>query len=209
MKLQAKAGSQFAALDDSDAGEGLAIFFSQSDTDTTRWRLEVSATLDNGAEKLVGFFYVSPPNATTPLGTLTRQVAAAVCPGAKSWSVMCRPSGGPIAAAEQTADIELASSKCCTAPVGVTRVGERYGYMAGVVPNVVTSFAVLPGQTITRIVANNNTGVLGSISINGGGSIPIPTGTSITLEPKGVIPPGPAALTFLNAEWVAEYTESA
>src|SRR3954469_22333710 len=163
MKLQAKASAQFATIDGGDVGEGLAIFFSQDQGATTRWRLDVSASLDDGSERLVGTIYVSPPSATTPIGALPRQVAAAVCPGAKSWSVLCSPANGPIAATEECASIELASSKCCTAPVGLTRVSERYGYKAAVTAGA-TNYTFLPGQTITRIIANNGSGVLGTLA---------------------------------------------
>lgn len=207
MKLQAKAGSQFATIDGGEVGEGLAIFFSQDATTSVRWRLEVSASLDDGSERLVGSFYVSPPLATNPLGALTRQVAAAVCPGAKSWSVVCYAAGGPIAAPEQGASIELASSKCCTAPVGLSRVSERYGYYAGVVGGVAASINLLPGQTVTRISATA-TGA-GFVTIGAGQTVLVPVGTSAVLEPRAPIPQIVAAISFTNVNYVVEYLESA
>jgi len=206
MKVQAKAGYAFASLDDSDAGEGLAIFFSQSATDTQRWRLEVYATLDNGMNMLVGFFYVSPPNAINPpTGPLSRQVAAAVCPGAKSWEVIASAVGGSAAANNEMASIHLASSKCCTAPVGVTRVGERYGFESGVAA-APTNFNVLPGRTITRITVS---GIApgGQVNLGYGTLATVPTGVVLTLDPKAPIVS--AQISFNLVNYAVEYLESA
>ena len=205
MKLQARANTQYAALDDGTAGEGLAIFFSQSATDVNRWRIDVHAKLDTGAELLVGTFYISPPITTTPIGPLTRQVAAAVCPGAITWSVYATAFGNDGGTpATETADITLISSKCCTAPVGVTRVGERYGYHAGVVGGVLATVTPLPGQIVTRVSATAT--AAGAVALAGGQTIVVPNGTSVALEPKAPIVLG---IQFLNVDYVIEYLESA
>lgn len=205
MKVQAKTGTTAARLDDSDSGEGLAIFFSQAKADTVRWRFDVYAKVDTGAELLVGFFYVSPPSVTTPTGEVTRQVGAAVCPGAKSWTVMVSPALGSQAVSNECADINLVSSKCCTAPVGVSRVGERYSYIAS---DVSPSFhTVLAGQVITRISAH---GVgAGTIQIGSAGPlIRVANGADVVLEPKAPIQPG-TPITFTLVTYLIEYLESA
>jgi|SRR6478735_5643213 len=207
MKAQAKAGAAFARLDDSDAGEGLAIFFSQSGPDTVRWRLDVYAKLDTGAECLVGTLYVSPPGVTTPAGPLSRQVGAAVCPGAKTWSVCAYPASGSQAALGESAQIELTSSKCCTAPVGVTRVGERYAYRSGSPPGP-TVFSAAAGRVITRLTAVA-IAPGGSVQVGSGEDIiAIPTGTTLILEPKAPIPAF-AQITLTNVNWTIEFLESA
>lgn len=211
MKIQAKAGATFARLDDSDAGEGLAIFFSQNSTDVVRWRFDVFALLDDGSEMLVGWFFVSPPSATAPIGQLTRQVGAAVCPGAKSWSVMASPASNSQAAANETANITLASSKCCTAPVGVSRVGERYGYKAGATPGGGVAVSIQPGMTVTRIMAIGLAGG-GSFQITSGGDVvSIPAGAQVYFEPQAVIQtiPGSSSITFTNVNYAIEFKESA
>ena len=208
MKIQAKAGTQFAALDDSSAGEGLAIFLSQSDKDTVRWHFEVMAKLDTGAELIVGSFDVSPPLATTPIGNLTRQVAAAVCPGAISWSVTVKAAIGSVAAPTETADLTLISSKCCTAPVGVSRVAERYGYIAGSAASATALVNLFAGQVVTKIIAIGLAGG-GTVIVAGGPGIPVPAGAQVVLEPKAPIPFGTAVLSFTNVVYVVEYLESA
>ena len=209
MKLQARAGTQYAALDDGTAGEGLAIFFSQRAGDANRWRIDVYAKLDTGAELLVGTFYVSPPAVSNPPGALTRQVAATVCPGAITWSVFATALGESIGSPPntETADIILISSKCCTAPVGVSRVSERYGYHAGAA-TVGQTLNLLPGQTVTRINAVG-TGGGGTVTINGGAAIAVPTNIGMALEPKAAIPFGAAVIAFTNVDWSVEYLESA
>lgn len=207
MKVQSKAGTNFAALDDSSAGEGLAIFFSQSASDNTRWRFDVYARLNTGQDLLVGFFYVSPPNATNPVGPLTRQVGAAVCPGAVTWNVVASPGAGSQAASQETGDITLISSKCCTAPVGVSRVGERYGYSAGAGN---AAIPVVQGQTITGISAVGLTGG-GTVVLGPGNTITVPAGVGMSLEPQALIqlPVSSPLIVFTNVDWVVEYKESA
>lgn len=205
MKVQSKGNNNFAALDDSTAGEGLAIFFSQSEGDVTRWRIDVYARTNAGRDMLVGFFFVSPPSATSPSGETTRQVAAAVCPGAKTWSAVASPADGTQAATQESADITLISSKCCTAPVGVTRVGERYGYLSGVAIGPVVR-TMLAGQTITKIIAHS-TGA-GQIQLGSGAAITVVTGSDIILEPKAPVSPG-TGITLTNVNYVIEYLESA
>ncbi len=215
MKVQAKAGSQWARLDDSDAGEGLAIFFSQSESDTVRWRFDVYAKVDNGAELLVGWFYVSPPSATDPIGPVTRQVGAAVCPGAITWSVCASPALGSVSATNESNNITLVSSKCCTAPVGVTRVGERYGYLADTSPGATQVVStILPGRTVTAISAFGLAGG-GTVQINSGPTITVPSGVGLNLEPKALIQKVDAStgasptISMTNVDWVIEYLESA
>lgn len=208
MKLQAKAGAQFAALDDETAGEGLAIFFSQGLADIDRWKIEVYAKLSTGQELLVGFFFVSPPSATTPKGPPTRQVAAAVCPGAKSWSVVVSPVVGSQAASTETADITLISSKCCTAPVGVTRVNERYIYRAGsAIPGPV-ALTIEAGKTIKSWSAIAAGTGAGSIQLGTGNTIPLPNGDSVSADPNIQLP-DTDTLTFTNVDYFVEMLESA
>lgn len=205
MKIQAKGGYNCAFLDDGNAGESVSIFFSQSADDVTRWRLEVYAHLDTGSDLLVGTMFVSPPNATVVVGQLTRLVGIAVCPGAETWSVVANASEGAENANEETADLRLFSSRGYTAPAGLYRVGERYGYYAGVAGGAPVSQAILPGQTVTRVQAVGT--AAGGVSL--GTLITVPNGTTLVLEPKALIPPSATAFSFLNVDWVIEYLESA
>lgn len=209
MNINSKSGYQEFGLDGA-AGEGLSIFFSQDATAVVRYRVLVKARVGEGTIE-VGEFYISPPIvAAAPAGRLSRMVAGAVCPGATSWSVevsaVPNPDGSPIA--EEVADIKLASSQCCTSPIGVTRVNERYGYVAGaaVAPTNVNR-AVLAGQVITGIGAIGLPGD-GFVKINGGNNIIVPSGISANPEPKAPIPPN-AVITFSNVDYVIEYLESA
>ena len=202
MKVQSKTNGQWAQLDDSDAGEGLSVFFGQGVADQQRWQLDVYAQIDNGADMLIGTVYVSPPTASTPVGPPTRQVLAAVCPGAKKWSVFCRAVGQ---IQDESINIELASSKCCTAPVGVTRVSERYGYTAG---SGTVNIPVLPGQTVTGISAFGLSGG-GTIVLNGGATITVPDGVGMNLAPGSKLQFGATAIAIANCDYVVEFLESA
>lgn len=205
MKIQAKAGPQFAAYDDESAGEGLAIFLSQRAQDTVRWRIEVYAIL-NHAELLVGVFYTSPPLATNPNGSPTRMVAGAVCPGAISWKVMVSAAEGWQNAPQETADLTLASSRCCTAPIGVTRVGERYAFATGAGSG--STLTLKPGQTVKSLSAIATTGAA-SVQIGfTGGTIIIPNGVRVEFGPMPNLAPE-ALITFANVDWVVEFLESA
>jgi len=190
-------------FDGAEAGEGLAIFFSQGPVDVGRYRFLVRAITSQGTYDM-GEFYTSPPGATAIPGRLTRMVAGAVCPGATSWNVhvSCVPS--PETPADETAEVTLTSSKCCTAPIGVTRVAERYAYHAG---SGTSTFTVRAGMRVTGIAVVGLTGG-GTITIAGGDAITVPVGVGMNLEPGGVIAPN-SAIVLTNVDWVIEYLESA
>jgi hypothetical protein len=213
MKVQAKGNPTSLYLDDSDAGEGLAIFLSQDPESLVRWNFEVFAKNDANETLLVGSFITSPPRATLtaagfPAGKPTRQVAAAVCPGAKSWSVIVSPSVGPEVSDNEVCNVTLSSSKCCTAPVGLSRVSERYDYRSGATSAGDVLFSVAPGRTITSIgvigIAPGGTVQIGT----GADVITVPTGLTLSLEPKAAIP-AQTAINFTNCLWTIEYLESA
>lgn len=203
MRINSRAGTQEVAFDDVDAGEGLAVFFSQNGESTARYRFLVKAIIDTGVYD-VGEFYSSPPLATVIPGRLSRMIAGAVCPGATSWRVSVsavRDSEGQIP--EDTADIILASTRCF-AQMGVTRVAERYNYAAS---NTTGTFTVQAGMRITGIAAYG-LGVGATVVIAGGNTITVPTGVSIALEPGVSIPPN-SNISITNCDWVIEYVESA
>lgn len=202
MRINSKAGTQSAAFDGSDAGEGLAIFLSQNGDAVSRYRILVKAMIGEGVYQ-VGTLYTSPPGATAIPGRLTRMVAAAVCPGATSWEVEILCADADIT--PETADIVLASSRCFTSPVGVSRVSERYGYHAG---TGVQSLGLFPGQTVTSIGAVGLTGG-GTIIIEGGDTILVPAGVGIGLDPKALIGAANPAIAFNNVDWIVEFLESA
>lgn len=208
MRINSLAGTQIASLVQDDSGEGLSIFFSQGGDSVVRYRFRVKARIDEGIFDM-GEFFSSPPGATSPIpGRLSRMVAGAVCPGAVAWSVEITPVGvdGEQPASE-TAEITLASSKCCTAPIGVTRVSERYAYASADNEGISTNFIVLPGMTVTGIAAFGYTGG-GTVVISSGDIVLVPAGISINFEPKGPIQPN-TAIELNNVDWVIEYLESA
>ena len=203
MRINSKLSTQHAALDDADAGEGLAIFFSQDGPSVCRYRFVVKARIDQGLYDM-GEFYSSPPLATAIPGRLSRMLAGAVCPGATGWSVEVSaiPIDDEIAA--ESADIVLASSRCCTGPVGVTRVNERYNYESD---DGTANFTVLAGMKVTGIAAIGLTGG-GTVVIAGGDTITVPDGISANLEPGTSLVPN-SVIAFTNVDWVIEYLESA
>ncbi len=191
-----------ATYDGLDAGEGLAIFFSQNAGASARYRFLVKAITNQGPYE-VGEFYSSPPNATVLPGRLSRMIAGAVCPGAKSWAVEVSCIALE-AISPETAEIILTSSRCCTSPIGVTRVAERYNYRT---VTTAGNFTVLAGQRVTGIAAFGLTGG-GTITIAGGATITVPAGVSVNLEPGAIIAPN-AVIAFANVDAVIEYLESA
>lgn len=204
MQISSLGGVQFAGLDDSDSGEGLAIFCSQDGNAACRWRVLVKARIDQGLYDM-GEFYISPPIvAAAPAGRLSRLVAIAVCPGAIGWSVEMSAVKGAEAIPYETADIILASSKCCMGSAGLERVSERYGYVSG---TGTQNFTVLAGMKVTGIGAIGLTGG-GSIVINGGNTILVPDGISANPEPRGPIPPN-SVIAFTNVDYTVEFLESA
>lgn len=209
MDINSKLRSQVAALDDTDCGEGLSIFFSQNGDDTVRYRFLVKVKTDQGLYD-IGEFYSSPPLATpTRPGRLSRMLAAAVCPGAVGWSVEVEAMpavGVEVAIPPEVAKIILNSSKCCTAPVGVHRVNERYLYSAGSVA-VATNIVVPPGRTVTGIAVIGHTGG-GIVSVGGGDTITVPENVSMNLQPGAHLPPN-ALISLDDVDYVIEYLESA
>lgn len=211
MRVNSRTTVQAGVVDD-DAGEGLAIFFSQNGNSVARYRFIVYANINQGV-LCMGDFYSSPPLSTPSLpGRQTRMLAAAVCPGATGWTV--EVSGVPIDLGEgleipeDTADIILASSRCCTSPVGVTRVGERYNYRANDATGVSENFILLPGQRATGIAVIGSAGG-GTVQIGSGGDvIVVPDGISMNLEPGSLLDPN-QLIIFGNVNWVIEYLESA
>lgn len=210
MDIFTRAGTQEVGLDDSDSGEGLAVFFSQDGESTARYRLQIKAVIDQGIYD-IGECYVSPPIVSAaPPGRPSRMVAGAICPGAMGWRVSVTPVGNANQPPpdDEIARIILASSKCCSSPIGVSRVNERYGYVAGsAVSPTAVNYTVLPGQKITGIGAIGLTGG-GTVVINGGNPIVVPDGISANPEPMGPIPAN-AVIQFNNVDYVIEFLESA
>jgi hypothetical protein len=207
VRINSLGGVQHAALDDTDAAEGLSVFFSQNGESVCRYRVVVKARIDQGLYDM-GEFYISPPFSTDQPGRLSRMIAGAVCPGATGWAVEVTavPSNDEGTIPSETADIVLASSRCCTAPVGVTRVAERYQYVAD--SNVgISSFTVRAGMRITGIAAIGLTGG-GTITIAGGATITVPENISANLEPEASIAPN-SIIAITNCDWVIEWVESA
>jgi hypothetical protein len=211
-KVDSKSGTQLLGLDDSDCGNGLAIFVSQEPTATVRYRLRVKAKIDQGTYDM-GEFFLSPPVVTAaPTGRLSRLVAVCTCPGAVGWSLEVKAIPGPDEddsdIPEETADIVLSSSKCCGTQPGLVRVSERYGYIAGTaITPTVTNYSVLAGQKVTGIAAIGLTGG-GTLTINGGNVILVNDGVSISLDPKADIPPN-GVIAFDNVIFALEFLESA
>jgi hypothetical protein len=120
------------------------------------------------------------------------------------------PSAGSEAAENEVCNVELTSSKCCTAPVGLTRIGERYSYRSGDTDSGSSglTFTVIPGRVITSIgVIGKSPG--GTITVGiGNDVIAVPTGMTLNLEPKAPIPDG-SVITFTDALWTIEYLDSA
>ena len=206
MRINSKGNTQYAAFVGDGSGEGLAIFLSQNGRDVTRYRFLVMARIDEGTYQ-VGTFYSSPPNATAIPGRLSRMVAAAVCPGATSWSVEITALDISGSITPETSDVILTSSPCYSSPVGVSRVAERYGYFAGsaVAPQ---DMNVPAGQTVTRIQAVGLAGG-GTFNLAGGVAVTVPAGVVVSLEPKAPVPFGLAAIHFVNVDWTVEFLESA
>ena len=204
--------TEVVSYDDTEAGEGLAIFFGQNGDSVARYRFLVKAITDQGVFD-VGECYSSPPLATPIPGRLTRMIAGAVCPGATSWSVevSCVGSledGSIIIPQDDTAEIILTSTKCFTSPIGVSRVSERYHFATGNSFGGTQDFTVLPGRVITGIAAYGLAGG-GTITITDiSGTITVPDGVSVNLQPGGSIPPN-SLITLGNVDWVVEYLESA
>lgn len=203
LRIRSKGGTQFGAFD-GDGGEGLAIFLTQKNTDVSRYRFNVIAKTSQGPLE-VGVFFSSPPTCILPTGSPTRMVAGAVCPGAESWDVYvtCADQNP----ADETALVVLTSSKCCTSPIGVTRVSERYAYFAGKTP-ALSTFNVLPGMRILSWSAVASQGVDGSVDLGASPVIIVPSGFSVSGTPgQGLF--DTEAFSFTNCEWFIEYLESA
>lgn len=203
MQLQARAGSQEVSFNGEGAGEGLAIFVSQDTNAVGRYRIVVKAITDQ-TTYTVGEIFVSPPTATDPHGLTSRMVAAAVCPGVTGWTVQVRCMNAEIP--DETLDIILTSSKCCTAPVGCTRVGERYLYHSGAA-SASTVYSVLPGQKILSWGVLSPS-VAGSVTLGTGDTIPVPAGAGVSGEPRSALLIA-ESFTFVNVDWFIELAESA
>lgn len=204
MRINSKAGVQFAALDDADSGEGLAIFLSQGGDSVCRYRFLIKARIGDGTYD-VGEFYSSPPLATTVPGRPSRMIAGAICPGAEAWSIEVSAVGDEddeIVA--ETANVVLSSSRCCANP-GVNRVGERYQYATGT--GASSNFLVLAGMKVTGISAFGLTGG-GLVIIGSGDTIIVPEGVGANLAPQASISPN-TSIDFTDVDWIVEYLESA
>lgn len=206
MRINSKSGTQYATFDGSAAGEGLAIFLSQNGDSAVRYRFLVKAMIGEGVYD-IGEFYSSPPLSTAIPGRLSRMIAGAVCPGTTSWGVQISavPDVNNNIPAE-TAEIILASSRCCTSPIGVSRVSERYQYAAGST-GATDNFLVLAGMKITGISAIGLIGG-GTVVIGSDNTITVAEGVGINLAPEASISPNTTIL-LSDVSWVIEYVESA
>lgn len=205
-RVRATAGTQHATFDGKEAGEGLAIFLSQKPTAVSRYRFSVKAITDQGTLQ-VGEIYSSPPTATNPPGPPSRMIAGAVCPGATSWAVdVTCADASP---ADEGATVVLTSSKCCTSPIGVSRVQERYLYVSNSVTGGSQTFPIPPGRRLkswSAVASGVGDGAV-TLSNNTGTPITVSAGYSVSGEPGNFI--GLESITFANVVFFIEYEESA
>jgi hypothetical protein len=182
------AGTQ-CSLDDPKSLGGLTIAFSQpikvgGAANSARWRCRVAAKTASGAMRLGSFVVCPPPEA---LPGHSRVVAIATMPGALSWSCFVDLVGGD----SDNGEISLALGGMAGEP-GLVRVGERYAYRAG----VNGALNLLAGETVLGWAAIGDTGG-GSITIDGGSSIIVPEGVSVSGGPGGTLE-GPTAFVFTD-----------
>lgn len=203
MRINSKARTQIATFDGSLAGEGLAIFLSQGGEDVSRYRFVVYA-INSQMTLRVGEFFSSPPSATNPNGGLSRMLASCVCPGVESWAVEI--TCADVNVTPETADVTLLSSKCCTSPVGVKRVAERYFYQSS---NIGAVVGIPPGRTLKRFSAIAG-GAAGSVQMTPATAavIAVPAGATVTGNPEANFI-GLTQITFVNVSWFIEFLESA
>jgi len=178
MRINSKLGVQHATFDGCEAGEGLAIFFSQNADDVVRYRFLVKAMIGEGIYQ-VGIFYSSPPNIGGASGPLTRMIGGAVCPGATSWAVDVSAVDVGEGVTPETAEWCFLLSRCFTAPIGVTRVNERYTYRAS---NGTATLQVLAGQTLKSWGVVASQGVDGFVETDALPIITVPNGFTVSAE---------------------------
>jgi hypothetical protein len=206
LQLQSRASNQTAYFDGDKVGDALSIFFSQNAECVGRWRLTIKA-ITSQSSMIVGVLFVSPPSATNPHGMTSRMVGAAIVPGVVGWEVDCICVGGGEGGSvpDESANVMLLSSQCCTAPVGVSRVGERYFYATG--PGA--SYVVQPGQRVKSWTVSAAAAV-GSVSINGASAIVVPANTTLVGRPESSLPMIESfAFTGVGLNWFIELLESA
>jgi len=205
MRINARAGVEHAAFDGAQAGEGLAIFLSQEAGSVARYRFLIKGMTGDGLYQ-VGILFSSPPNATAPLpGPLTRMIGGAVCPGVTSWAVDVSCVNTDVPA--ETADIVLASSKCCSSRLGASRVNERYAYASGGGAGV-TTLNILPGQTLKSWGAVASFGVDGGVTLGTGATVTVPNGFTSSGTPDDAVL-RTVTLAFSAVDWFVELAESA
>ena len=194
-------GQTQVTVTDSDGLGGLAIRLAQPPrvggvANTARYRFEVYAETDEG-DYLVGTFVTCPPGRQ-----LTRAVAMANCPGARSWKLL-------ISKVKDTsydgAEVSCSVGRPSGEP-GLQRVSERFKYYSGGAANNV---AVLAGETVMGWTAASDAGG-SSVVIDGGSTITVPPSGSMSGGGGGLIE-GPLTITFGagTISYLVEVAESA
>ncbi len=198
MQVTGGKGSQLLALDTSDAGSACAVYISEANQSVARWRVRLQADLNgSGSFTDVGTFVTSPPTATTPKGSPARMVAGAYMPGAKGWQCLISlADDGDVKGAQ--ADFNLSSYEGM-GPLGLTRVSERYIYLAGT-SGASATVAVKVGQVVTSWSAASD-GVAATVQIGTGNTITIPASDAVSGKPFN--------FTFTHCDYFIELLESA
>lgn len=207
MQVTGGKGSQLLQLDSSDAGSACAIYLSEPNSSIARWRVRLQADL-NGSGNFtdVATFVTSPPTATSPKGSPARMVAGAYMPGSKGWQILvtlANPDDDGVKGA--VADFNLSSYEGM-GPLGLTRISERYSYLAGQ-SGASATVTIKVGQRVTSWSAASD-GVAASVTIAGGNTISIPASDAVSGKPEGSLE-GKFDFVFTHCDYFIELLESA
>jgi len=192
-----KSGTQASSVDgDAEGRGGLAIALSQPKGSTARWKFSVRAQVPDG-DFSIGEFTTSPP----ANNRLSRIVAIANCPGAKSWTVLVNLADGE----GDDASLSLAVGDMTGTP-GLSRVSERYKQYEDTAAAIQP---ILAGETVLGwTVAAGPAGA--TLTIDSFGVITITPNGSVSGGGGGLID-GPDTFTFAGdiLSWLIEIAESA
>ncbi|OFW65956.1 MAG: hypothetical protein A2Y74_05335 [Actinobacteria bacterium RBG_13_63_9] len=180
----------------------LTVAISQPAGAASVWSLRIEPRFDaQGIVRELGRIETSPPSWGTPASKI---VAIATAPGAVDWFVQVErvriDRAQSVANDDDVLEVDLSASQDCTAPglyvaSGVAQVvGARYRYQAGPIGAGASQINVPAGYSVQTVSAYQ-VGAGGSMAVDGGDSLPLPTDGAVQFGPQGTLL-GPTIVTF-------------
>ncbi|MBK8997433.1 MAG: hypothetical protein IPM35_17025 [Myxococcales bacterium] len=183
----------------------VCVMLSQDPASTARWLLQLFVQTENNHAELGRMVTAAPASGAQP----SRVVLEATCPGALGWTVIATLAEG---AAGGTEALDIAASRCCSAPGVHPLEGERFPPAQGsraysLYAGANGAVNVPAGLEVVGITARDTAALgTGTVTVGANPPVGVPPGGAVKLAPPldpltghGTLV-GPVVITFANTD---------